>query len=172
MASDTGELKAAAERLERVNKVLSGDWTAAGHRVGKMAKAEAKDVAAEVTGGSGMLRNMGRGTRLSSGYELEDRGRRMTLTLRPRGPWVIFEQGARGHVIGVKKSRARGGGSGWGITPAIYARGYDHPTSKPFTHPGARTKRGAIRKTFARVRAKGSETYHTEMVKQIGQIYG
>src|SRR5215471_5095637 len=114
MASDTS-LKAAADRLAKVEAVLKGDWTKAGNRVGQMAKREAKATAAEVTGGSGRLRNMGRGTTLSSGYDLANRGTQMTLKLRPPGPWIIFEQGAKGHEIRPKRSRMRGGGSGWGI---------------------------------------------------------
>ena len=158
-------------RLRRVEEVVTGDWTAAGHKVGQWAKGEAKEVAAQVTGGSGVLSHMGRGTRLSSGYDLEQAGKRLILKLRPPGPWVIMEQGAKGHAIRPKRSRMKGGGSGWGIDPAVIAPGYDHPVYK-VSHPGMRQKRGAIRKTFTRVRAGATPQYHEEMVKQIGTIYG
>lgn len=170
MASDTS-LAGAGARLRALEAALKGDWTAAGHKVGAMAKKEAKAIAADVTGGSGVLTHMGRGARLGSGYDLEDQGKRMTLKLRPYGPWVIMEKGAKGHVIRPKRSRLRGGGSGWGITPAVMAPGYDHPVYR-VGHPGMRQKRGAIRKTFARVRVKGPETYHDEMVRMIAKIYG
>jgi hypothetical protein len=81
-----------------------------------------------------------------------------------------MEQGAKPHAIRPKRSRM-GRGSGWGIDPAIIGGGYDHPVYK-VSHPGMRQKRGAIRKTFARVRDMASGQYHEEMVKQIGQIYG
>lgn len=170
MASGTS-LESAMLRLKSVEEVLTGDWTAAGHKVGGMAKREAKAVAADVTGGSGRLSHMGRGTALSSGYDLADQGKRMTFKLRPPGPWVIMEQGAKPHAIRPKRSRLKGGGSGWGITPAIIAPGYDHPVYRVH-HPGMRQKRGAIRKTFARVRENASATYHEEMIKKIATIYG
>lgn len=171
MASDTGQLKAAVQRLERVEKVITGDWSAAGHKVGQRAKREAKAVAGEVTGGSGRLTHMGRGATLSSGYDLEEQGKRLIFKLRPPGPWVIMEQGAKPHAIRPKRSRMKGGGSGWGIDPAIIAPGYDHPVYK-VRHPGMRQKRRAIARTFARVRDIATPVYHDEMVKQIGEIYG
>jgi hypothetical protein len=158
-------------RLKRVEDVITGDWTAAGHQVGKRAKQEAKQVAATVTGGSGRLSHMGRGVALNSGYDLEAKGKRLIFKLRPPGPWVIMEKGAKAHAIKPKGGRLRGGGSGWGITPAIIAPGYDHPVYRT-SHPGMRQKRGAIRKTFARVREMATPAYHDEMVKQIGRIYG
>lgn len=114
---------------------------------------------------------MGKGVTLSSGYDLENRGTLITLKLRPPGPWLIMEQGAKPHVIRPKRSRMKGGGSGWGITPAIIGGGYSHPVYR-VEHPGMRQRRGAIRKTFARVRNKASATYHDAMVEKIGDIYG
>lgn len=174
MASDTGQLKAAVQRLERVEKVISGDWTAAGHKVGQRAKREAKAVAGEVTGGSGRLTHMGRGATLSSGYDLEEQGKRLIFKLRPPGPWVIMEQGAKPHAIGPRGSKGRtvfGGLMFGGGQRANQAPGYEHPVYRVH-HPGMRQKRGAIRKTFSRVRDMATPVYHDEMVKQIGEIYG
>lgn len=169
MASDT--LEAAVLRLKALEDALSGDWTQAGHAVGAMAKREAKAAAAEATGGSGVLTHMGRGARLSSGYDLDNQGKRLTLKLRPPGPWVIMEQGAKAHVIPKSSGRRRGRGKPRGAR-YLLAPGYSHPVKAPIHHPGMRQKRGAIRKTFARVRDKASPMYHDEMVKKLAEIYG
>lgn len=166
-------------RLDRVKDALTGDWSAAGHKVGQRAKREATVIAAEVTGGSGRLTHMGRGAKLSSGYDLEAQGKRLIFKLRPPGPWVIMEQGAKAHEI--RPRRSRGGGKGGGVfggvmmggggEAAIMGAGYSHPVYRVH-HPGMRQKRGAIRKTFARVRDIATPLYHDEMDKKLAEIYG
>lgn len=174
MASDTS-LKDALARLSKVEDVLKGDWTDAGNKVGLMAKREATEVAGQVTGGSGVMSHMGRGARLRARYDLDDQGRKCTVSLQPPGPWVIMEQGAKPHEIGPRRGArhtvfggAMFGGQG---APAIMAPSYSHPVYRVH-HPGMRQKRGAIRKTFGRIRGKASETFHDEMVKKIEAIYG
>lgn len=174
MASDVG-MQAAAERLGRVGDLITGDYSKMGHAVGKHAKTEATLIAAAVTGGDGTLSHMGRrGAKLSTGYDLDNRGRRVTVKLRPGGPWVLTESGAKPHTIKPKAARVRGIGSGWGIDPAVYAPGYAHPTRKPFTHPGTqgRQSKRSITRTFGRIRGRATRDWHEAYVDELARIMG
>jgi hypothetical protein len=172
VATDQG-IAALQARLDRIQDLYNGDMTKAGHAVGKGARTEAKDVASGVTGGDGVLSHMGRkGARLGMRYDLADQGRRVTIKLTPAGPWVLTESGAKPHTIKPKSGRARGLGTGWGIDAAVWSPAYDHPTRKPFTHPGTRGRqaRRAITRTFARVRARASRDFHDAYLEQLAKV--
>lgn len=171
MGTDVG-LPALNRRLSAIQDVLTGDMTAAGHAVGRGGRTEATSVARDVTGGDQRLSHMGRrGARLGMRYDVEDQGRRVVIKLTPAGPWMLTERGAKPHTIKPRGARGRGGGSGWGIDAAVYASGYDHPTRKPFTHPGTSGK-GSVRRTMGRIRARSTADFHAEYVKQLAQVMG
>ena len=160
MASDAG-MAAAAERLDRVAKLIDGDYSAMGHAVGKHARAEATVIAAAVTGGDAVLSHMGRkGARLSAGYDLDNRGRRVTVKLRPGGPWVLTERGAKPHTI-PRTTRGRRKRKRLSINGSVRTS---------VQHPGAKGK-DSITRTFGRIRGRAARDWHTEYVKELGKIY-
>lgn len=166
MANDTG-LVALNRRFDAIQNVLAGDFTAAGHEVGKGARKEATTVARSVTGGDGVLSHMGRkGARLGMRYDVAEQGRRVTLKLTPAGPWVLTERGAKPHTI---KPRRRA--SGWGITPAMWAPSFPHPVSVPVGHPGTRnTQTGSIRRALGRMRVQAPIDFHAGYLKQLAKV--
>lgn len=169
MATDVG-LPALNARLGAIQDVLKGDLTTAGHAVGKGARTEARSVAQDVTGGDGVLSHMGRkGARLGMRYDVEEQGRTVVLKLTPAGPWVLTERGAKPHTIKPKGGRARGLGSGWGIDAAVWAPSYDHPTRKPFAHPGT-TGKGSVRRAFGRMRVRAPKDFHDEYVAKLAKV--
>ena len=172
MAADNG-LSALDRRLGEIQDVLKGDMTKGGHAVGKGARQEAEAVAKSVTGGDGVLSHMGRrGARLGMRYDVSDLGRHVVINLKPAGGWVLTEKGAKPHTIKPKRGRSRGLGSGWGIDAAVWAPSYDHPTRKPFSHPGTKgsQSRRSITRTFAKVRARASEDFHAAYVAQLAKV--
>lgn len=173
MATDNG-LSDLARRLGRVEEMLAGDWTTAGHAVGKVARRDANEVARDVAGGNGVLSHMGRrGARLGMRYDLATQGRTVIVKLGPAGPWMLTEKGAKPHTIKPRGGRARGLGSGWGIDAAVYASGYDHPTRKPFTHPGTKGSQAkrSITRSFARIREHAPKTFHEAYVAKLGEVF-
>jgi hypothetical protein len=172
--ADSASLKEALARLERLGRVLTGDWTEAAHKAGQAGKQEAQTVGRAVTGGSGVLSHMGRGARLGSRYEIKENGQLLEIALRPPGPWVIMTNGAKPHMIRPRGGRGRtvfGGMMFGGGERAIIAPGYAHPVSETH-HPGMRQKRGAIDKAFVRMRTVVTPAYHDAMLKQVGALYG
>ena len=172
MANDVG-LPALNARLSAIENLLAGDMTPAGHAVGKGARTEANAVARDVTGGDMVLSRMGRkGARLGMRYDLADQGRRVTIKLAPAGPWVLTESGAKPHTIKPRAGRARGLGSGWGIDAAVWASSYNHPTRKPFTHPGTKGSqaRRTITRTFARTRERATRDFHEAYIRGLARV--
>lgn len=172
MASDNG-LSGLTRRLDAIGDLYAGDMTTCGHAVGKGGRVEASAIAREVSGGDSVLSHMGRrGARLGYRYDVAEQGRRVLMKLAPAGPWSLVESGAKPHTIKPKGGRSRGLGTGWGIDAAVWASTYDHPTRKPFTHPGTqgRQARRAITRTFARTRARASRDFHDAYLVKLAKV--
>lgn len=160
----------AAAKLLRVASIFEGQGLVEiGHAVGKGARVEANRVASDVAGGDMRLSHWGRkGVKLGMGYDLEAGGRQVVVKLRPPGVWVAEEKGAAPHLIGRGRGRrARSGGR----VRYLHGGSYAHPVRAPVAHPGMGGK-GAIRRTFGRIRGRASDDAHKSVVKQLGSIYG
>lgn len=169
MANDAG-LPALSRRLNEIRDLYTGDLTTCGHAVGKGARTATTAAARSVSGGDGVLSHMGRrGARLGMRYEVEQQGRLVFIKLVPAGPWVLVQKGAKPHTIKPRRARLRGGGSGWGIDPAVYAPSYDHPTRVPVHHPGAPGRDG-IQRAFVSVRERASRDFHEAYVAKLAKV--
>ena len=153
-------------RLTALEAVYDGDLTVPATDAGVAAKRDATIVGIEVA--RGRLSHMGkRGTRLTSGFEVTNEGRRITMALRPAGAWVILQRGASGHAIGPKRARVR---RAKGHPTAIHAASYAHPARRVH-HPGTGGKQ-AITRTFGRMRTTIVKSFHDAQVAQLRRIYG
>ena len=161
-----------ATRLDAVADVYAGNLLPAATAAGMAAKREATFVANDVAGGR--LSHMGkRGTRLTSGFDVGAAGKTVTIALRPPGPWMILERGAKGHVIGPRRTRTTKAGharTGPRTTWAVQGAGYAHPV-RSAQHPGTGGKR-AVSRAFGRMRTAASKAFHDEQVQQLRRIYG
>lgn len=168
MATDNG-LNALALRLDRVSEMLSGDWTTAGHAVGKGARREAQTVARDVSGGDMVLSHMGRkGVRLGMRYDLAGEGRTVIVKLGPAGPWMLTEKGGKPHTIPRATSRRR-------RKPRyLLGAGYAHPVRAPVEHPGTKGSQAkrSISRTFERIRAQAPVDFHQAYVDKLAEIFG
>ena len=170
MATDNG-LSALALRIGKVEEMLAGDWTPAGHAVGKGARREAKAVAADVSGGDGVLSHMGRrGARLGMRYDLAAQGRTVIVKLGPAGPWMLTEKGGKPHTIPRATSRRRRGRGG---ARYLMAPGYNHPVRAPVEHPGTKGSQAkrSVSRTFERIRAQAPTDFHEAYVAKLGEIF-
>ena len=162
MATDQG-LAALDKRLSAVHDVLTGDMTKGGHAVGRGGRIEASAIATAVAG-DGVLSNMGRkGARLGMRYNVEERGRRVELILKPAGPWVLMERGAKGHTIGKPRR---------GKPRYLHGAAYGHPVLGPISHPGAPgARKNAITRAFGRMRSRASRDFHAAYVAQLAEVF-
>jgi hypothetical protein len=166
VASDAG-LPALQRRFDAIQDLLSGDLTSCGHAVGKGGRTEAKQSARSVTGGDEVLSHFGRrGVRLSYGYDLDQQGRRVTMKLRPPGPWSLVESGAKPHSIPRSTSRRRRRG------PRVLSSPSFGPVSGPVEHPGTRGSQAlhAVTQTFDRIDRRASKDFHDAYVELLAKV--
>jgi hypothetical protein len=113
-----------------------------------------------------------RGVRLSSGFDVTEAGKRVTIALRPPGAWMLVERGAKPHDIAPKRRTTRAGHirtakrDRWTVQAASAA----HPTRRVH-HPGASGKR-AITRAFGRMRTTVPKAFHDAQVAELRRIYG
>ena len=167
MATGT-TLADAGHRLERVARYLEGDLTPMAVGIGTAAKAGALEAARAATGGSGRLSHMGRkGVTLGAGYEIGERGRRVTVRFRPPGAWIITDTGARAHAEPrlSKRGRRRRGAKG-----ALYGAGLTHPLAR-VEHPGM-SGRHSLTLAAHRIHDVAPRAANDALVRELGRIYG
>jgi hypothetical protein len=160
-------LAGALQRLERVDKLLTGDLTTLANAMGKAARVAADATAAEVTGGSARLSRMGRrGARLTTAYQVGEQGRKVLVVFRPAGAWVLENTGAGPHTEprltrrGKRRKASRG---------AIFGPGMGHPAAT-VRHPGVKGK-GALRTAADRIAVVVPYAGDAALVRELASIF-
>lgn len=158
----TTDLPGIAKKIDGLADCLSGETHKRSLRKAGMAgKKAALAVAEEVAGGDRAI-TMGRGRRvfLGAGYDLEG-DNAVKVVLRPPGPWVLFEKGAKAHRI--PKRRSDG-------FMAIQDFGHSDEGAASVDHPG-RSGRRAVSRAFKRVEETVPQAYSDALFAEMARSW-
>jgi hypothetical protein len=124
-------------------------------RAARRVKELADDEARRATGDGTMSGFGRRGARLRTRDQISGSGAFVFATVRalPVGPWVILNDGAAAHLVGIGRTRGKAPSLAAGYRRKrtyLLAPGYAHPVIGPVFHPGTKPGKG----TWRRVRAR------------------